>query len=159
MLTYAQAEDEMRRVFLTRFNASALSVELKKRGSGNAYTPNVFFENNITTERIDNSEHFLRFYSRNLLKRQKSFTGGRNEAVGTRYTTQGLITIEIYFSKSSHEPEKANALKSVVENCFIQANANCGLWFRNPIIVDLDPDENFFRSNVLAEYEYDSVVQ
>ena len=159
MLSYSEAYDEMRSVFKTRFEAAAPAIELKKRGSSTSYVPEIVFENIQDTTRIDNSLHWLRFFSRNLLKNQKSFTGGRNQAVGTRFTTQGMITVEIYFSKIAYDKRKANALKEVVENCFVQVNTSCGVWFRNPIIVDLDPEENFFRSNVLAEYEYDSVVQ
>lgn len=169
MLNHPQAKDEMRKLFYSRFKSyivnglpnnvpPVLPLNLKKRGSIEAYIPEIKWENVELTQTNDNGVHWLRFSSQNHMKRQKSFTGGRNEAVGTHYTTKGLIRVEIYLSKSAYQTQDADNLNLIVERCFVQANTPSGLWFRNTVIVDMNPEENFFRSNVLTEYEYDSVI-
>jgi hypothetical protein len=170
MLYHPQAKSEMRQLFYSRFNSYVTDglpnndppippFAFKKRGVATTYIPEIKWDNVELTNVNDKGVHWLRFSSQNHLKRQSSFTGGRQQAVGTRYTTKGLVRVEIYFSKSAYQTEDCDNLNLIVERCFVQANTGCGVWFRNAVIVDLDPEENFFRSSVLAEYEYDSVIR
>ncbi|MCC6271126.1 MAG: hypothetical protein IT190_07600 [Microbacteriaceae bacterium] len=170
MLDHPQAKEEMRKLFYSRFNSYVTDglpnnvppvppFVFKKRGSLTSYIPEIKWDNVELTKLNDNGVHWMRFSSQNHLKTQASFTGGRVDAVGTHYTTKGLIRVEIYLSKSGYQTEDADNLNLIVERCFVQANSPCGVWFRNAMIVDLDPEENFFRSSVLTEYEYDSVIR
>jgi hypothetical protein len=168
MLNYAEARDEIRKLFKTRFDNFILNgipgddilpLQLTKRGSVIVYVPEIKWDNKETTEPSDNGVHWLRLSTRNVLKRQKSLTGGREEEIGTIYRTQGLVKVDLYFSKSAYEQRDADNLNLIVERCFIQQNTPCGVWFRNPIVVELEQEESHFRSNVLAEYQYDSVIQ
>lgn len=170
MLNHQKAKDEMRSLFKTRFDdywANGLPNEdpavappqFRKLGETvDTYKPEIKWKNIEKADHNDNGVHWLRFASRNLLKRQKSLAGGRQQAVGTSYTTKGLITVELYFSKSAYQTQDEDVLSLITERCFVQANTSCGVWFRNTIIVELEPEENHFRSNVLTEFEYDSVI-
>ena len=170
MLNYIEARNEIESLFTTRFNALAVAglpdesapvpaLGLKKRGSNTVYIPEIRYQNRQERTLTDAGQHWLRLSIQNITSRQKSFTGGRAEAVGTMFTTQGVVRVEIYFSKSAYQSNDELALSLIVQRCFVQANTPCGVWFRNPVIVELEPLENYFRSDVLAEYQYDSVIK
>lgn len=166
MLNHITAKDSIRELFYTRFvdfvtngisSESIPALGLKKRGSTTTYIPAVNWRNVEKVDPNDNGVHFLHFTMQNVIKRQKTLAGGRVDNVGTCYTTRGFVTVEIYFSKSAYQTIDEDRLSMIVERCFVQQNSGC-IWFRNTTIVDLDPEENHYRSNVLAEYEYDSVI-
>lgn len=170
MFNNRAAKDEMRQVFYDRFRSyltAGLPNEVPpippltfiKRGGVTPYIPRIVWQAVETRTLTDSGEHWLRVSSQNLLKRQKSLTGGRNQSVGTHYTTQGLFRVELYFSKSAFQSTDMDNLNLIVERCFIQGNDPCGVWFRNAIIVDMEPEENYFRSLVMADYEFESVIK
>ena len=168
MLNHVQAKNEIRNLFLSRFRDYVLngipnqdpvfpSLELTKLKSSKVYVPTIYWQKVETRRQNDNGEHFLHFAMQNTSENQKSFTGGRKSIVGTQYTTYGYVTVEVYFSKTAYQTIDEDRLTQLIKRCFIQRNIQ-GLWFRNSVIVDLPSEENHYRSNVLAEYEYDSVI-
>lgn len=170
MLDHREAKDEMRRLFDTRFKNLAVNglpnsdppvppLSLTKRNSYDIYIPEIRWQNVEKRDLNDNGVHWLRFVAQNIQKQQRSLAGGREEAVGTSYTTRGFIRVELYFSRSAYQTEDQDTMSAIVERCFIQQNTAGGVWFRNTVIVDMEPEENHFRSNVLTEYEYDSVIK
>lgn len=168
MLNHAQAKNEIRKLFYARYRNYVLNgipnqdpvfppLGLTKLNDDQIYVPVVNWRNVELKDRNDNGVHWLHFAMQNVSKKQKSFTGGRTDTVGTQYTTYGYVTAEVYFSKSAYQTVDEDRLTTIVERCFIQQNTQ-GVWFRNAVIVDLEAEENHYRSNVLAEYEYDSVI-
>lgn len=170
MLDYPKAKNEMRTLFLTRFNSYVANglpnndppippLALKKRNESETYVPGIEWEF-VQKNDVDKAgKHWLRVGTRNVKKEQASLAGGREQSVGTRYTTNGLMFVELYFAKSSFQTTDFDNLNSIVERCFIQANTPGGVWFRNTVIVEMEPEETYFRSNVLTEYEFDSVIK
>lgn len=170
MLNNVAAKDEIRKLFYDRFRSYLTdglpnevppipALVFTKRGEVTPYVPEIVWHAVEKRTLNDNGKHWLRVSTQNILKRQKSLTGGRVQSVGTHYTTQGLIRVELYFSKSAFQSTDMDNLNLLVERCFIQQNTPCGVWFRNAIIVDMEPEENYFRSLVMADYEFDSVIR
>ena len=166
MLNHYAAKNEIRDTFKTRLEAVMAAgmpnedpvippLVLTPRGSVQSYTPEIKWHNIEKTEFNDAGKHWMRLAIRNVVKNQKSFTGGRVDGVGTRFWTKGIVRVEIYYSPISFE-SKDQHLDLMVESCF-QGNTACGVWFHNAVIVDVDPENNHFRSNVLAEFKYESV--
>ena len=169
MLDHRQAKNEIRNLFYARYRNYVLNgipnqdpifppLGLTKLGSEDVYVPVVNWRNVEKIDQNDNGVHFLHFAMQNVTKKQKSFTGGRVDHVGTQYTTNGYVTVEIYFSKTAYQTVDEDRLTTLIERCFVQQNTQ-SVWFRNAVIVDLEAEENHYRSNVLAEYEYDSVIR
>lgn len=167
-LDYTKSRDAINELFYDRFrlflqngfpndNPPKSPLVLTKRGSNTPYIPAVKWQNVETIDLNDNGVHWLRISAQDILNRQKSMTGGRQEMAGTHYTAKGLIKVALYFSRSSYEGEECDMLKYIIQRCFIQQNS-CGVWFQNPVVIDLPPEENHFRADILAEYRYDSVV-
>lgn len=161
------AENAIRKLFYDRYKgflANGIPSEsidppvFTDRVTGSAYTPEIKWHNTEKITGNTNDKHWMRFSLQNVLQNQKSLAGGRQQAVGTKFTTKGVIKVELYFSKSSYVQEQCDVLSFIVERCFVQANAD-GAWFRNFVAVDLPPEETHFRTNVLSEYEYDTCIQ
>ena len=168
MFNHVTAKNEIRKLFFDRFKDFVLNgipnqdsvfppLNLGRLQSNEAYVPKVFWRNVEKEATNDNGAHFLHFAMQNVRSNQKSFTGGRQNNVGTLHTTYGFVTVEIYFSKTAYQTIDEDRLSTIVQRCFIQQNVE-GIWFRNALIVDLPAEENHFRTNVLAEYEYDSII-
>ncbi len=157
--TDEQAQAELRHLFLTRFNAGLTSESLtfSRLIDGEVYVPRIQWDGIEQRNPKNNGEHWLRFTSRNYDTRQASFMGGKAENVGQKMTTVGGVIVQLYFSRPVATAER-KAFERVVRNCFVQANTPGGLWLRNANIQNLPDDKDFFRSNVTADYEYDSVV-
>ncbi len=51
--------------------------------------------------------------------------------------------------------ENGRLLAVVARNAFRGKKTSGGVWFRNVTIKELDPEDSFYRLNVIAEYEYD----
>ena len=129
-----------------------------KRWSVTPYTPKLKWQNVELTEGVDNSEHWARFSSQNVLSRQATIAGGRTTNEGTRVTTKGIVIVQLFFSKSSYDDLKCKSLAFICQQALNVRNES-GVWFRNSTILELAPEESFFRSNVTAEYEYDSITK
>lgn len=167
MLNSLQAEDAIKSLFLAKWidgitnglpNYGIDPLVIRKRatsGSGALYVPEIRWQETLKPQKIDNDRHWARFTMQNVIKAQASMAGGRSLAVGTRHRTQGIIIVQLFFAKSSYENDVCKKLAFIAENAFVQENAN-GVWFRNAVTIELDPEDCFFRSNVTAEYEYDT---
>ncbi len=138
-------------------------IVFRKRGSGvtqgATYTPEIRWQNIEKIESADNGKHWLHFQVIDITNQQKSLTGGRNEGIGTHYQARGLVRVDLYFSKSAYLLNEAEILSLFVQRCFMQQSTVCGLWFKNTVINDLPPGENHFRSVVLSDYSYETVIK
>ena len=168
MFNHFGAKKQIRKLFFDRFlnyvqngipnqTPPIPPLNLTELKSDDVYIPTVYWRNVERREPTNNKRHYLQFFLDNVTTKQKSFTGGRTHLVGTRYTTNGVVTVEIYFSKSAYQTADEEKLSTVVQRTLLQQNVG-SIWFRNPVIVDLDAEENYFRTNVVAEYEYDSEI-
>lgn len=170
MLNDIAAKNEMRQLFRTRFQSFVangmpnetpplLPLKLKtRRDAINTYQPYIYWQEiENKADLRDQGKHFLLFRSTNVRSYQKSMAGGREQTVGTIYTTVGLITVELYISRSSYQTEEVEKLAFFAKESFLQVNTAGGVWFRNQTMIDLPAEEQFFRKNVHVDFEYDSI--
>ena len=84
--------------------------------------------------------------------------GGRSDQTGTRYTSVGIVFVQLFYSRISYE-SKDDVLSLIVQRALRGTTVSNNVWFKNAVIEKLNPEENYFRSNVTAEYQYDSVIR
>lgn len=77
-------------------------------------------------------------------------TGGR------RYTTNGLLTIELYVLSGSGRTA-SDALAEAVLAAFRGKYTSGGVWFRRERVNDVGADGPWWHVNVLLEYQYDTI--
>ena len=125
---------------------------------GASYEPQVYWHNIENRDLLPKDEHFAIFSTSNIQTTQRTLPGGRAEGIGARFTTPGVGVVQLFFSKSNYTTEEQEFLCAVAQEMFFGAST-ASVWFRNPTIVDLAPEESFFKANVTFEFEYDTRLQ
>lgn len=164
MLNYQDAKSELALHFKTFWETSIASgiagefggLTFSKPRSIVPYTPKIQWEKVEPISAYDTAEHWLRFNTQDILTSQDSFAGSNSEGRKANYQTFGLITVQLFFSKTSFDTVLANRMKRICQKAFQGTRTVNGIWFKNPTVIDLAEDTVFFRSNVAAEYVYNS---
>lgn len=159
MVDNAEAYREIRRMFNDGWKVKTAALHLTRRGSVVDYVPEVKWEERQILALLDNGVHFCHFELRNVITNQKSLTGGREEEIGTMYTTRGIAIVDMYFSKTAYKTNDKDAIEVAAQRIFIQQSTPGGVWFRNPTIYYLKPEETHFRSMVTADFTFDTVIK
>lgn len=132
-----------------------LSTPVFKRSNGDVYTPEAVWQNVERIDPNDNGVHWIRFSAVEFQFTQSGFRGIGN---GVPYTGEGIVTVQIFLSKSAYETVDEKALGLIAQSAFVTKSTDTCVWYRSPTINPLPPEENHFRVNVTAEYSYDSVL-
>ena len=145
MITYEEAIDEIFGIFNAAWLAESAAVA--------GYIPEVRWPGVEEPEKPDLAKFWARVSQQTVIEGQSSL---RNGDAGQRYTTDGLVFVQIFCPKSdSLGMTNGRKLAIIARNGF-RGNATSGqVWFRNARINELPPEENWYRFNVVAEYEYD----
>jgi hypothetical protein len=161
MLQYQNAKSDLKAHFKAFFdNALTVGIAgefgpivLTNRTTGSVYTPKIEWEVVEPESSRNQGEHWLRFNSEDTLCQQSSLAGADSKVI---WDSQGLINIQMFFSKVSFDTIKADQLKRICQKAFQGRRSTLGIWFRNSTIVDLPQEDSFFRSAINAEYLYQS---
>lgn len=147
MTTYEQAVDQI----FTIFNADWISEATSILG----YTPSVFWPGVEEIDAPDLSRYWARASQQTVTDEQASL---RNGECGQRYTSTGIVIIQIFCPKRDVFGMTNGRLLSTLARDSFRGNATDNkIWFRNSRILELDPEVNWYRFNVVAEYEYDEI--
>ncbi len=139
-ITDLNAIDQFRDVFLTYWNANIGSVGL-------SYIPIIRWEDIEETEPNITGEHYVRVSHQNFSQPQIPF-GTKN-----LYETTGFIKIQLYFSKATLVGEDKIKLNTIARDSFRKAPSS-DVWYRNSRILNLNPEEDYYRADVIANFTY-----
>jgi len=147
--TYVGARNELHAFFKARFDAVAAGII--------GYLPEVVYRNNERPTKPGSDKYWLRVSIQTVFAEQTAL--GECENVGTRrYTETGLYFIQIFGPKSDNGADgKVAALADALREGYRGKATEHHIWFRNARINELTPEELFYRSNVVTEFEYDEV--
>lgn len=107
-----------------------------------------------------NPESFSSYWGRvsqqTVLDEQAGF---RNGSCGQSYTNEGLVFVQIFCPKSDAQSmEKGRKLAIVARDAYRGKSTSGKVWFRKVTINEIPPEGNWYRFNVVAEYEYDEQI-
>lgn len=151
--TYPQAIDEIFALFKAAWDANAASIV------GSAVPPTIIWKGVEPKDGPPINEFFARIATQQVGEPQSTFKSGVAEDSSRRYTANGLVIVQLFLPMSdSQAMRKGLLLGQMVKEAFRgKSTASC-VWFRNARINDaIPPEENLYRLNVIAEYEYDEV--
>lgn len=122
------------------------------------YKPALYWPGKVEPDKVDGSKSWGRVTRRTVDETQSGFVAcSFNSKV--RYTNSGLIYIQLFGSLSeTGSDRKAQQLAEALKNAFKRKCTGSKVIFRNSRIEPLDPEELFFRYNVVFEYEYDELI-
>lgn len=143
-ITYQDAVDELFSTFLTYWNANVSSVL--------DYSPEIRWRNKEVKTSPDPAKHYLRISQQTVIERQASLKN-----INKLHESRGFITVQLYFSKSSLVDGDDRALSAIAKEGFRSA-AGSDVWYRNPRIKELPPEEDYFRADVISDYVYYEVT-
>lgn len=144
-IDYEAAIDTIFALFLTDWNANTTPIV--------GYIPDVQYQGVEEPETPPSDKYWVRLSQQTVLESQSTFRNGVN---GKRYTTEGLVFVQIFCPRSDSESmEKGRKLAKVARNAYRGKSIPGSIWFRDSRINEIPPEEKFIRFNVISEYEYD----
>lgn len=102
-------------------------------------------------------EPFVRFTMQEVIEGQTTLRDGEN---GQRYTNEGLIFVQVFVPRDNDTPaELLRKLSQTAKRAFRGRALPGGIWFRRVRVNELEPENKWYRNNVIAEYRYDEVAK
>lgn len=150
MIDYSDAIDEIYSKFWEAFQVFAPPLV--------GYLPAVQWRNKEVPGTADGSKFWVRVSYQTIDSAQSSLSVCIGEPGKKSYTNLGFLTFQVFAPKSLSASDKIlKQLSAEIRNTFRSARSSGGIWFRNPRIVELPPEELFYRNNVIVEYRFDEL--
>ena len=150
MTTYFEARDAIYGVVKSTVDDAASYI---------GYIPEVEYPS-IT--KIDNppiDKIWLRANMTTVGEPQSTLSTCIGEPFSNRYTSFGLVIIELYIPKQGNIYELATQLATHLRDVYRKSGSSSGVIYRKARINDnISAEANFKRINVIAEYEYDEIL-
>lgn len=90
---------------------------------------------------------------------QASMANGIIAPNNRRYRADGLVYVQLFAPKSRNTAmQKLRLLSQLARDAFRGKSTANGVSFNFARIQELDPEESFYRINVVAEYQYDEIA-
>lgn len=149
MIDYPNAVNELRSLFNTNFQTLPLTVL--------SYVPDIYWEGDEPVSPIDNSKFWVRFSERNSSNNQSSL---RNDGLTKRYRNRGFVFVQVFCPKIVEGLNKSSfsiglEIANFVKKIFQGHSTSDNIWFRETRVQTLDPENLWYRFNVIAEYQHD----
>lgn len=147
MTTYTEAVDQILATVNTAWQSSTTAVV--------GYVPDIYWQGVEEPKKPDLTKYWARVSQVGFNDEQSTLRNGDSEQ---RYTTNGNVYVQIFApKKDSLGMTNGRELATIARNSFRGTTTDGCVWFKNARIVELDPEESFYRLNVIAEYEYDEI--
>jgi len=149
--TYLEAVDAMFGLFNTGWQANAGAVvspvpEIRWQGVEERALP-------------DKSKFWCRVSSQIVTEMQSTLGDYVGASTQRRYTTSGLLFVQLFCPYSDAQAfDKGRRLAQVARNIFRGKTTSNGVWFRRAKITELPPEPDWYRFNIVTEFEYDELA-
>ena len=150
MITASEARDEIFTLFKTTWDAGSPSLV--------GYVPTIEWQGVQPRGTPVASKHWCRASLQNVSEGQASLSISEGAPGRKRYTAFGLVFVQIFSPRSEANGfENGLLLSQVAKGAFRGKTTPGKVWFRNVRMQELEPEDSFYRLNVVAEFEYDEV--
>lgn len=150
MIEYNLAVDEMSALFKNAWNAGTTMIA--------GYVPEVRWLGNEIAVKPPSGKYWARFSTQNLTEEQATLSNCVEAPGSKHYTSSGLVFIQLFAPKSVNGSFTVLRLLAILARSAFRGKTTPGkVWFRNVRINEISPENEFYRINVVAEYEFDEV--
>jgi len=144
--TYTEAVDAINGAFYEAWQAEAASIV----GS----VPEIRWQG-VEADKPPQNVFWCRVSIQTVYEEQTTLS---NDNGTKRYRTGGLVFVQIFCPTADAQAmDKGRKLAIVARNAFRGKQTANGVWFRNARINELPPEDDAYRLNVVADYEYDDI--
>jgi hypothetical protein len=149
--TYKQARDEMLALFNAAWSVETLTVLDE--------IPEIRWQGKEKKELPSREDFWCRISTQSVYESQITLSENVTELGSRRYESSGLVFVQIFCPKVKKDSyEKGILLAEIAKNAFRGKKTSPGnVWFRNVRINNVEPEELWYRFNVIAEFEYDEI--
>jgi len=149
MTTFAdpiEADDDINRSFKTAWDTGAKVIA--------GYAPVVRWQGVV--EAVPNPlQAWVRVTIAPVMTQQVALADANGKR---RDETSGIVTVQVFTPMSQQDGWLlAKRLGVLARKPFLRRSLSGKIWFRRARIIPLNPDGEFHRLNVIAEYEYDEL--
>jgi len=96
-------------------------------------------------------------WARVILRHTTAGQGSLSGPQGTRmFERQGILTIQIFVPPGKGLAEAVD-LPKIIQDAYEGEETANGAWFRDVVVNEIGPDGDFYRTNVIALFEYDEI--
>ena len=149
-IEFDQARDEIFTLFNTAWQAETGAVA--------GYVPEIRWQGVEYRDTPDGSKFWARVTKDTVLEEQTTLSTCEGKPGQKRYTASGLVFVQIFCPKSNTQAFAiGQKLAKIARNAFRGKTTPGKIWFRNVRINELDPEELYYRFNVVTEFEYDEL--
>jgi len=119
------------------------------------YQPTVIYQGVENASVMPTNKIWVRLSQQTVIEEQATLAGND---LKRRYTSDGLIFAQMFIPKTTGDYTNGVKIAEYIKNAFRgKQTSNC-MWFRNVRIQELNPEEAWFRINVVSEYQYDQIA-
>jgi len=148
--TFTEARDEINSLFFAKWKAETAAIV--------GYVPEVLWHNVQSRDIPNSSKYWARVSQQAVLESQTTLSTCEGKPGQKRYTADGLVFVQIFAPKQlGNSAQFAGKLAEVARNAFRGKSTPGKVWFRNARIIDIEPEDQFYRFNVVAEFQYDEL--
>jgi len=148
--TYVEAVDDIFGLFNSAWDSNAGSIV----GS----VPTVYWQGNEPAQTPGKDSFHVHVGTQTVIEQQTTFKTGVAPSENKRYTANGLVVIQLYCPMSvSDSMDKGRQLAVLARNAFRGKESANNVWFRNVRINELPAEDDYYRLNIIADFEYDDL--
>lgn len=150
MIDYNDAIDAIYSKFWQTFKVYAPTIV--------GYLPNVYWRNKEVDTSANGSKFWVRVSYQTVSSPQSSLSVCVGAIGKKSYTNTGFLLVQVFAPKSTaNSDDILKRLSSEIRNSFRSVSIPGGIWFRNPRILEIPPEDLFYRTNVTIEYRFDEL--
>jgi hypothetical protein len=151
MTTFTEAIDQMFALFHTAWDSGSTPIV----GS----VPAVHWPGVEPKQPPGKSDFWARISTQHVDDTLASHRSGDLPEHKQRYTVSGLLFIQVFGPANDSEAmDKARRLAMVARDAFRGVETSGNVWFRDSRINELPSEEDWYRFNVIVEFEYDDFI-
>lgn len=122
------------------------------------YAPYIQYPMMVNSSKVDASKIWLRVNAQIATEEQSALSACVQYEGGRLFTTYGILIIEMYIPRTEPNGEKALTWATLLRDNFRNHSSKDSVIYRNARIDNgILPEDNYFRLNILVDFEYDEV--
>lgn len=148
--TYDEAVDQIYGLFSDKFTAGAAAIV--------GYVPDIRWLDDQNPNEPDRSKVWVRISVNPVMRPQTSLSNDVFQPGKKMFTSSGLVYVQLFFPKSySNAAATMRRLAQFIVSFMSNGKTEGCVWFRNAIAKPVVPEDLFYRSNVVTEYQHDEI--
>lgn len=151
MIGSAAAYIEVKNFVTGKYDDNNPTISFLNKMTGSNYKPKIYWPREEKKISVDSGEHWIRMYYSEVNSMPRSLSGEAKYI-----NTVGIIIVQVFLSKQSYSEADRILLCEKFKQMFVKSVTPSNVYLNNGTIKEVDSEDLFHRSNVTAEFEFDS---